>query len=389
MTTHQRKRVNATLVLLVISVGLLVLLWTGYNRNAAVRTEQTRGINERQTQDEGKDIRTMQGHMFGKQEKQKPLVEKCASVSHSIPDALVKTYKDKRWEADNNICQGLENKIGQKYFQKVVFNSIAVGDMPIFIHDPNNDGISHKVFHTHNFEPHIFKTLFPLLQLDKETSLLDVGSHIGINSLQAAHYGRNVIAMEATTESTQHICASAREGKIESKMTIIHNAVSNEHTTAHIARAREGGFGGAFMDDGSELRNLKKAWDGNVFNFDQYTSVETVTLDDLLDLPNICAFKKVIIKIDVEGSEHKAFLGAKKFFHNVDVQGVLMEYRWHVTRPSKNVVLDFFEEFKFDPFDFKSGYLRKLEPKSMQNHDVLWLPRYRSVELENMKLWQN
>ena len=423
----QSNRVNATAVLLIITVGLTMWLWTSYNRNATGNIEQKGDIPGRQTQDKGRQnesldtLRDRKVHMRGKNiksetpmgkqhdsridfkkgnrdiekhsendeaGKQKQFVERCSSVpDDSVPDALVKTYKDNRWEIDNSICQGLENKIGENDFQRVMFSSIAVGDMPIFIHDPKVDGISNKVWKTHNFEPHIFRTLLPLLKRDKETSLIDVGTHIGINSLQAAHFGRNVIAIEATNESTQHICASAREGKVESKLTIIHNAVSNEHTIAHFIR--KGGFGGAFMDDGLDLRKLKVAWAGKRFDFSQYTSLETVTLDDLLDLPNICAFRKVIIKMDIEGSEHKALEGAKKFFKNVDVQGVLMEYRWHVTRSSKDIILEFFEEFKFDPYNFSSGYLRKLVPRSMKNPNVLWLPRFKSVDLENIKLWEN
>ena len=376
---------NVTPVILVIT-GFVVLFWSDHNRAATDEIEQKRNILVRQLQAVDNIVEFSENNVV---EKQKPLVERCtAGPEDLIPDALVKTYKNKVWKAECGVCQGLENKIGKKYFRKVMFNSTAVGQMPIYIHNPKVEGVSRSIFNTHNFDLHIFQTLFSLLQLDKETSLLDVGAHIGVNALQAAHYGRDVIAMEATTESTQHLCASAREGKVENKLTIIHNAVSNVHTTVKFIHSWKGQFDGGFMDDGSDLRKLKVKWDGNIFNFKKFESLETVTLDDLLKLPNICAFKKVIIKIDVEGSEHKAFLGAKKFFENVDVQGVLMEYRWHVTRPSKDVIVEFFEEFKFDPFDFRSGYMRKVEPTSLtEYHDVLWIPRYRSKDLEGMKLW--
>ncbi|KAK3093956.1 hypothetical protein FSP39_022231 [Pinctada imbricata] len=317
------------------------------------------------------------------------IISKCdpsKETMNSNTEPQVFMYNESSWIYDKNICSDVEGLIQDKlHFGKVTFHSL-VGDMPIYIHDPASDGISKAVLRTHNFEPHVFKTLYPLLKLDPEVSLIDIGANIGVNSLQAAKYGRNAIALEATTESTQHICASATAGNVLNKLTIIHNAISNDHTPVKIIHATGGGFGGAFMDDNSDLHKLKVAWDGNVFNFNKATILRTATLDDILDLPHACAFRKSLIKMDVEGSEHKAFQGAVKFFEKVDVQGVLMEYRWHVTRPTKHVILDFFKKFNFDPYDFKSGTLRKLEAQTMKNHDVLWLPQYRSY-LDGVKIW--
>jgi hypothetical protein len=46
-------------------------------------------------------------------------------------------------------------------------------------------------------------------------------------------------------------------------------------------------------------------------------------LDDLLTIPDINNFNKVIIKMDVEGYESHVLNGAERFFRKVDVQGVL------------------------------------------------------------------
>ena len=47
-----------------------------------------------------------------------------------------------------------------------------------------------------------------------------------------------------------------------------------------------------------------------------------------------------------------------------------MEYNWHRKRDSKYVIWDFFKQFKFVPFDFMAGRLKRLNPKTMQSYDV-------------------
>ena len=335
----------------------------------------------------GKEKFNNQQDTLSRQSRKKLLMRKCNSidVSENMNNVVVRTYSES-WKYDQLICSDLDEKLKTIHFHKTVLPSL-LGNMTIFTHDPKDETYSRKKIKIQTHEPHIFRTLYGLLKLDQSLSLIDVGAYIGVNALQAAKFGRHAIAVEATTESTQHICANAREGKLFNKVTVIHNAVSNVHTTVKFVHATFGKYDSSFMNDNEGIRKLKVQNDGNWFNFSQYTPYKTMVLNDLLDLPNICAFKRVIIKMDIEGSEHKALQGATKFFEQADVQGVLIEYMWHTQRASRFVIWEFFERFKFDPFDFMSGRLKRLNPKTMQNKDVLWLPRDRGSMLNNMKIW--
>ena len=378
---------SAFLWILALAVTGLLIVWRIYEQpvNSEDLSEVSSGVNQGTTEN-NKVLKFQHG---GLSSETKPLVKRCKPYGETgnTNDVVVKTF-DEEWKIDNSICSGLDEKLKTKYFYKTILPSV-LGNMTIYTHYPKDETYSRKKVVLQRHEPHIFKTLYGLLRLDPYLNLVDVGAYIGINAIQAAKYGRQAIAIEATTESTQHICANAREGKYFNKLTVIHNAISNIHTTVKFVHATFGKYDSSFMDDGAEMRKLKVASDGNWFNFSQYTTYKTMVLDDLLDLPNICDFKRVLIKMDIEGSEHKALLGATKFFQQADVQGVLMEYNWHRKRDSKYVIWDFFKQFKFVPFDFMSGRLKRLNPKTMQSYDVLWLPIHRVPMLDNMQIWDN
>jgi FkbM family methyltransferase len=77
----------------------------------------------------------------------------------------------------------------------------------------------------------------------------------------------------------------------------------------------------------SDLKRKSPAFKGNR---GQSVKINTVKVDDILDLPEISHFHEVFIKMDVEGFEHKVLLGAEKFFQKLDVRGIIMEWVSHL-----------------------------------------------------------
>jgi FkbM family methyltransferase len=100
--------------------------------------------------------------------------------------------------------------------------------------------------------------------------------------------------------------------------------------------------GGTYVLKDSNERKVQ----GSAVNGKYNDVVMTAKLDDLLQLPNF-DFKKVILKIDVEGYESKVFNGGQAFFNTVDVQAVLMEWRWHEGAKDIQSLLDFFTSRKY------------------------------------------
>jgi hypothetical protein len=64
-------------------------------------------------------------------------------------------------------------------------------------------------------------------------------------------------------------------------------------------------YGSVHVDSDGIWDRMKKQYDGY---FQKYTIPQnSVTLNDLLDLPQIHRFKKAFIKMDVEGHEHPKY----------------------------------------------------------------------------------
>ncbi|OWF46145.1 hypothetical protein KP79_PYT10292 [Mizuhopecten yessoensis] len=98
----------------------------------------------------------------------------------------------------------------------------------------------------------------------------------------------------------------------------------------------------------------------------------SILLDDLL---GIYPFKKVMIKIDVEAFEANVFRGGEQFFSKVQVDYLLMEFKYHRGRNSGQFVVDFLYRHNMVPV-LKAGIERK--PSSLQGtnawpEDVLWV----------------
>ena len=112
-------------------------------------------------------------------------------------------------------------------------------------------------------------------------------------------------------------------------MTLVHNALSDraaEVVNMSIMRKHVGGSGVFNFDSVKRYKELRKA---KSFDFGaiETVSVTTIRTDDLLPL---IGFKKAVLKMDIEGSEHKAIRSAKKLFDQVDIEIAFLEWVWYI-----------------------------------------------------------
>ena len=86
-------------------------------------------------------------------------------------------------------------------------------------------------------------------------------------------------------------------------------------------------------------------------------------------------FRKVFIKIDVEGFEARAMARSNKLFKKLDIRGILMEWLFHRGMNSAETIIHFMQEHNYKPYAFVSW----IKPLDLTNStywpvDVLWLP---------------
>ncbi|VDI23991.1 Hypothetical predicted protein [Mytilus galloprovincialis] len=162
------------------------------------------------------------------------------------------------------------------------------------------------------------------------------------------------------------MCNSIIENNLGSKITLIYNALSDTRGTVSLGKD-EKNVGGTFVMDRS---NANKVQGSNV-NGKIGEDVVTAKLDDLLNIPGF-NFKKIIMKMDVEGYEGYVLKGGTKFFEMVDVQAVFMEWMWLKSGTVTQEVLSFFTSRGYKPYIATSGRQLRVEDATNWPVDMMW-----------------
>ncbi|XP_052083673.1 uncharacterized protein LOC127721002 [Mytilus californianus] len=287
-----------------------------------------------------------------------------------IPDDL--TFVDNKWKL-SDLCKPYKTYLNDSDFPLIRYTSNA-GSVNIFTHSLR-DGISSIISREGAFELKTINRILYQLQQDPNMNLIDIGTNIGQHCIAAALIGRDSIAIDAAKSNIEHVCASAHYLNIGSRITLIHNILSDSNGKRKFRySASKSDFGSIHVDSDGIWEKMKK-------QYSTYFSLKTVeensaTLDDILLIPQIHKFQKVFMKIDVEGHEHRVLLGAKEFFKQLDVQGIIMEWAWHVKRQSSEIIKTLMANWKFKPFKMFSTTEIDLSSihSDMWPQDVLWLP---------------
>lgn len=269
------------------------------------------------------------------------------------------------WSKNEHVCQEC------KTFVKATLRT-PYGNTPIFVYEAGQDPwVSGVLISSGHFEAEKSSIMFDLLKSDPGLNLIDIGANIGVYTLSAAKMGRKVLAVEALDRNVQHICASVASGGLQEKVTLVHNAISNDNGVVKLGIDKNN-MGGTFVDvDSAHIKELKLGRAQGT-----YGTVHTIKMDDLLKIPGIENFSKVVVKMDIEGFEAKAMEGASLFFEKIKIVGFIMEWEFHRGQKSADTILKFMSKHNFMPHALNSGKSKLDFTKSASwGYDVLWLPK--------------
>ena len=180
-----------------------------------------------------------------------------------------------------------------------------------------------------------------------------------------------MLAVEALDANLQHLCASVYAGNLQSSVYLVYNALFDNHTTVQLG-VHQNNMGGTYVDDGAD--HVKKLKLGKAVG--HYGMVDTILMDDLLELPIINEFSKAVIKMDVEGLEARVLSKSYNLFKKINISGVVMEWVFYRGIESANDILKFMEEHGYKPFAV-SGRNSPLDIKKRASwpDDIVWLPK--------------
>lgn len=244
---------------------------------------------------------------------------------------------------------------------------LNVGSTTIYIYDPREDiWVSSSIIRYGSWEGQYINLIVSLLQEDPDLQFVDIGSNVGVFTLAVAMLGRRVLAVDALAMNIMRLCSSVIEGNFTDRVQIVYNAFSDVYETVSLGKD-ENNVGGTFV---AKDKNTNKVKGSRVVG--NYGTVQTIQLNDVLSLPKF-DFKKVILKIDVEGYENKVFKGGETFFDKVDVQAVLMEWQWLKTGSAGQEIINFMLRKNMEPHVPKQNpQPLKIQDRSNWPGDILW-----------------
>ena len=207
--------------------------------------------------------------------------------------------------------------------------------------------------------------------------VIDIGSNLGVYTLSAAKAGHKVLAIEPNRDNVIRIHkAASLDDTVRANMKLLLNAVGDTRKSATLVRNNN--------NQGAIAINANQA------EFQPKSDVVDVILMD--DLVTHIDFELAIMKIDVEGFEHRALAHAEKLFSSVDIPVVLMEWEGMQSYLNEsqqeqnsdqdnmllNRMVDFFIVRYYKPYSWKNRALQ-MDQMAQWPRDIVWLKIIQTV----------
>lgn len=223
----------------------------------------------------------------------------------------------------------------------------------IYVHGPR-DLISNHILTQGKWERDWIVQMTDFIKANDKPQLLDLGCNIGVYTLTAAALGCHVIAIDAYKPNLDLLLQSVMINGFQDRVHILWNAVSNKREGYKVFGIKEN-IGGQFLIKANSSES----------------TVSGIYLDDVLDYvtPN----KKIIIKIDIQGFEVKAFEKSEKLFETGNVIAVLVEWILIKDQPEVFLLIAFFMSRSYKPYsDFHSRKSLKVSKYRKWPGEVVW-----------------
>ena len=193
------------------------------------------------------------------------------------------------------------------------------------VHNPTTDcPVSSDIVKYGCYECHTLKAAMAALRdAPPETSLLDIGSNIGLYGLSAAAMGRRAYMIEPAKTNQRHICRSIDANEqFSGLLSVFKVAATNLAKPGVIGLLGTGNLnkGGVnTQDKGTVYSNEERAGTEGV---DYAQAIRIDWLQGVLPP----AGSSLFLKIDVEGEECNALGGAMEYLNSVKIKYAAIEW---------------------------------------------------------------
>jgi FkbM family methyltransferase len=289
---------------------------------------------------------------------------------------------------------------GERLFTGECIKSPSDPPVTICVHPKEDDLMSGYIIdrQCHCWEPEVGDMVIEMLHHYPDAVYVDAGANLGTHAVMAAAAGHEVWAVEPLTTNMVKMYQSAVKTGVIDKMTLVQNGVDFNRTVSHI-RAAMGGIAGSQMKP--NITGLRSDEEMGIAE-EEYERVHTILLTDVIDAINEKNYPRssskrlpVVLKIDVESYECRAFLGSPDLLSDprAYIPYVIMEWAYLDNDPNGDVcpeemlrkVTAFFTSHNYTAFQLEDIYhVGESEVKSMKwmdpagsldwaNSNIMWV----------------
>ena len=236
----------------------------------------------------------------------------------------------------------------------------------ICIHPVNEDIYVSNYIKRHGiWEGEILRVFKNLLEQDPEMGAIDIGANIGVYTMLAAALHRPVIAVEARLLHVQMIHHSILESGLQnSDIVLLHNAISDSHKNMTLTLSDRSNQGHTKVTEEEGVRReIPRS---------ENAHVQAILMDDLLSVVN---FPKAIIKMDIEGSEHRAIGQCERLLKTIYVPFIFMEWVFHRQGKSQQLILSVMSRNGYSAFKINNKAPLNISRANAWPGDILWKHR--------------
>ena len=200
------------------------------------------------------------------------------------------------------------------------------------------------------------------LTLNSDDVFIDVGAHWGVHSLTAATLLPNqvsVLAIEAHPTNSARLRTWVERNRLEADVEVVPIAVGDREGVAQM-RVDGSSMGHSLRERGSDIGATKTI------------EIGVTTLDRLLSQRAHLRWRRVILKLDVEGYELEVLSGARELLSSGRVAAIVWENGEFYERAARDVrttkLVDLLNSFGFEHFCMhREGPVMRLMPLRDKN----------------------
>ncbi|PAA49962.1 hypothetical protein BOX15_Mlig011663g3 [Macrostomum lignano] len=225
------------------------------------------------------------------------------------------------------------------------------------------DLISDAIRKNKAWEPELARIILKIAQQIPRVTFLDIGSNIGVYTVQAAQLGLPTLALDANIRNLLRLHLTLQA--LSLKATLIWNFIGNNQQLQYLKFPKESNVGAgrkSLMNDGSEENWLN----------------DTIPIMPIRSekLSRLIKTKDVVMKMDIEKGEATFLESSGSLFNEFKIWAVQMEWQGSLsTEQDRMKILDFFTKRGYTAW--KSPNVQRLVSSQWKTWgdmiDILWL----------------